>query len=571
MSDFREDGRAAVDWVARYLEGVRDLPVLAQVEPGDIRSQLPASPPDEAEPFAAVLRDLDEILLPGITHWNHPRFFAYFAISGSEPGILAELLIAALNVNGMLWRTSPAATELEELATDWVRQLMGLAEGWHGHIEDSASTSTLAALTAARELRPGGTVVCSEHAHSSVDKAARLLGLPLRKVAADEEFRLRPDALAEVVGEDTAAVVATVGTTSTTAVDPVPAVAELAEQAGAWLHVDAAYAGSAMVCEELRWAFDGVERADSLVVNPHKWLLTPVDCSLLFTRRPEDFRAAFSLVPAYLRTDEEATNLMDYGPALGRRFRALKLWAVIRCFGREGLRRRHPRAPAVGAALRRVGRSRAGLGDRGAGAVLGRVLPPRGLGRGEPGAHRARQRDGRGLPLTDGARRPSRDPTRDREHADDRGRRQPRVAGAARSGPRAGGVVVPERLVVTTTDYHTAGEPFRIVTGGVPPLEGATILEKRRWAAANLDHVRRLLVNEPRGHADMYGCFVVEPDDAGADLGVVFFHNAGYSTACGHGTIALARWAADTGRAKAGKLLVDVPSGRLPVVVGPDR
>jgi aromatic-L-amino-acid decarboxylase len=337
VSDFREDGRAAVEWVARYLEGVRDLPVLAQVEPGDIRAELPASPPDAPEPFSDVLRDLDKILLPGITHWNHPRFFAYFAISGSEPGILAELLIAALNVNGMLWRTSPAATELEELTADWVRQLMGLPEGWHGHIEDSASTSTLAALTAARELRPGGTVVCSEHAHSSVDKAARLLGLPLRRLASDEEFRLRPDALAQAVGEDTAAVVATVGTTSTTAVDPVPAAADLAERAGAWLHVDAAYAGSAMVCEELRWAFEGVERADSLVVNPHKWLFTPIDCSLLYTRRPEALRAAFSLVPAYLRTDEEATNLMDYGPALGRRFRALKLWAVIRCFGREGL------------------------------------------------------------------------------------------------------------------------------------------------------------------------------------------------------------------------------------------
>ncbi len=339
MSDFREDGRAAVDWVARYLEGVRDLPVLAQVEPGEIRAQLPASPPDAAEPFADVLRDLDEILLPGITHWNHPRFFAYFSITGSEPGILAELLIAALNVNAMLWRSSPAATELEELATDWVRQLMGLRDGWHGHIEDSASTSTLAALMAARELRPGGTVVCSEHAHSSVDKAARILGLPLRKVVTDKEFRLRPDALADAVGADTAAVVATVGTTSTTAVDPVPAVADIAEAAGAWLHVDAAYAGSAMVCEELRWAFEAVERADSLVVNPHKWLLTPVDCSLLFTRRPEDLRSAFSLVPAYLRTDEEATNLMDYGPALGRRFRALKLWAVIRCFGREGFER----------------------------------------------------------------------------------------------------------------------------------------------------------------------------------------------------------------------------------------
>jgi aromatic-L-amino-acid/L-tryptophan decarboxylase len=337
VSDFREDGRAAVDWVARYLEGVHELPVLAQVEPGEIRSQLPASPPDEPESFQAVLRDLDEILLRGITHWNHPRFFAYFAISGSEPGILAELLTAALNVNGMLWRTSPAATELEELAADWVRQLMGLPEGWHGHIEDSASTSTLAALTAARELRPGGAVICSEHAHSSVEKAARLLGLPLRKVPADGEFRMRADGLAAAVGEDTATVVATVGTTATTAVDPVPEAAAIANAAGAWLHVDAAYAGSAMVCEELRWAFEGVERADSLVVNPHKWLFTPVDCSLLYTRHPADLRAAFSLVPAYLRTAEEATNLMDYGPALGRRFRALKLWAVIRCFGREGL------------------------------------------------------------------------------------------------------------------------------------------------------------------------------------------------------------------------------------------
>jgi aromatic-L-amino-acid/L-tryptophan decarboxylase len=337
VSDFREDGRAALDWVAGYLEGVRELPVLAAVEPGEVRARLPASPPDRAESFEAVLRDLDEILLPGITHWNHPRFFGYFAISGSEPGILAELLIAALNVNAMLWRTSPAATELEELVLDWVRQLIGLREALHGHIEDTASTSTFAALMAARELRPGGVVLCSEQAHSSVDKAARMLGMPLRKLATDAEFRLRPDALAAAVGEDTAAVVATVGTTSTTAVDPVPAIADLCEQAGVWLHVDAAYAGSAMVCEELRWAVDGVERADSLVVNPHKWMFTPVDCSCFFTRRPEDLRSAFSLVPAYLRTEEEATNLMDYGPALGRRFRALKLWAVIRSYGREGL------------------------------------------------------------------------------------------------------------------------------------------------------------------------------------------------------------------------------------------
>jgi aromatic-L-amino-acid/L-tryptophan decarboxylase len=341
MSDFRADGAAALEWVARYLEGVRDLPVLSRVEPGAVRAALPAAPPDEPEPFAAVLQDLDVVLLPGITHWNHPRFFAYFAISGSEPGILAELLAATLNVNAMLWRTSPAATELEEVMLAWVAQLMGLPEGLHGHIEDTASTSTLAALAAARELRPGGVVLCSDQAHSSVEKAARILGLEARKVVVDDEFRMRPAALAEALEDaEVAAVVATVGTTSTTSVDPVPAIADLAEQAGAWLHVDAAYAGSAMVCEELRWAFQGCDRADSLVVNPHKWLFTPVDCSCLFSRRPEVLRRAFSLVPEYLQSDEDATNLMDYGPALGRRFRALKLWAVIRCYGRSGLQER---------------------------------------------------------------------------------------------------------------------------------------------------------------------------------------------------------------------------------------
>lgn len=337
MNDFRRDATAAVEWVARYLEGVGGLPVLAQVAPGDVRAALPAAPPEGPEPFRAVLDDLDRVLLPGITHWNHPRFFAYFAISGSEPGILAELLAAALNVNAMLWRTSPAATELEELALDWLRQLLGLPDGLHGHIEDTASISTLAALAAARHRRPEGTVLSSEHAHSSVDKAARLLGLTLRKVPVDAEYRMRPDALADLV-EGAAAVVATVGTTSTTSVDPVPEIADLCADAGVWLHVDAAYAGSAAVCPEHRWALAGCEAADSIVVNPHKWLFTPVDCSCLFTRRPDVLRAAFSLVPEYLRTsEEEVTNLMDYGPALGRRFRALKLWAVMRCHGRVGL------------------------------------------------------------------------------------------------------------------------------------------------------------------------------------------------------------------------------------------
>ncbi len=334
---FREDGAVALEWAARYLERVGELPVLAQVEPGDIRAKLPVSPPEQGEPFADVLRDVDEILLPGITHWQSPRFFAYFAVSAAEPGILAELLAATLNSVAFLWRTSPASTELELLTLDWTAQLLGLPQGWHGHIEDTASTSTIAALAAAREATGRNVVVCSEHAHSSVDKAAKLLGMDLRKAPADDEFRLRVDALDLT---DAAAVVATVGTTSSASVDPVPAIADMCAETGAWLHVDAAYAGSAWVCPELRWSQAGVERADSLVVNAHKWLFVPMDCSLLWTSRPEDFRRAFSLVPEYLRTSEEVDSLPDYGPALGRRFRSLKLWAVLRCYGREGLQAR---------------------------------------------------------------------------------------------------------------------------------------------------------------------------------------------------------------------------------------
>src|SRR2546421_829058 len=334
---FREDGAAALDWAARYLEGVGESPVLAQVEPGDIRARLPASPPERGEPFADVLRDLDEILLPGITHWQSPRFFAYFSVSAGEPGILAELLAATLNSVAFLWRASPASTELEAVTLDWAAQLLGLPHGWHGHIEDTASTSTIAALAAAREATGHTVVVCSEHAHSSVDKAAKLLGLELRKTPSDDEFRLRVDALDLA---DAAAVVATVGTTSIASVDPVPAIADACAGAGVWLHVDAAYAGSAWVCPELRWSQAGVERADSVVVNAHKWLFTPMDCSLLWSRKPEALRAAFSLVPEYLRTSDEAESLSDYGPALGRRFRSLKLWTVLRCYGREGLQAR---------------------------------------------------------------------------------------------------------------------------------------------------------------------------------------------------------------------------------------
>ena len=341
MSDFRADGKAALEWVARYLEGVGEQPVLAQVEPGEIRAALPSSPPERGEPFAAVLRDLDRVLVPGTTHWNHPRFFAYFATSGSEPGILAEFLTAALNVNTMVWHTGPAATELEELVLDWTRQLLGLPDGLHGHIEDTASTATIVALAAARELVPGGTVLTSEQANFSVEKAARLVDLEYKPLPVDGEFRLRADAVADEFRRGrVTAVVPTVGTTATTSVDPVPAIADLCASHGAWLHVDAAYAGSAAVCEEFRWAMAGCERADSVVVNPHKWLFTPVDCSCLWTRKPDALLRAFSATPDYLRTTEEnVTNLKDYGPALGRRFRALKLWAVIRCYGREGLQR----------------------------------------------------------------------------------------------------------------------------------------------------------------------------------------------------------------------------------------
>jgi aromatic-L-amino-acid decarboxylase len=329
------DGAATLAWVEDYLERVRDLPVLAQVEPGAIRARLPAHPPEEGEPFSELLRDLDEVLLPGVTHWQSPRFFAYFATCASEPAILAQLLAAGLNNVGILWRTSPALQELEELTLAWLAELLGLPAGWHGQLEDGASISTLAALAAARHARPSDSVVvCSEHAHSSVEKACRLLGLEIRKVRSDEAFRMQPESM-DLSGA--CAVVATVGTTSTTSVDPVAPIASACERRGAWLHVDAAYAGSAMVCPELRWAFEGVDRADSVVVNPHKWLLTAQGCSALWTRRPEVLRDAFSLVPEYLRTPDQVESLSEYGPALGRSFRALQLWAVVRCHGRAGL------------------------------------------------------------------------------------------------------------------------------------------------------------------------------------------------------------------------------------------
>jgi len=338
VSSFREDGALAVDWVASYLERVRDLPVLSQVEPGEIRAGLPTTPPEAPEPFSAVLEDLDRVLMPGLTHWQSPRFFAYFATTASEPGVLAELLIAGLNQVGILWRTSPALQELEELTVDWLRQLVGLPDTFSGHIEDTASTGVLASVIAARSVNPDRNVlVVSEHAHSVGEKAARLLGLELRKVPTDDEFRMRPDLLG---AEDACAVIATIGTTGMASVDPVPEVARRCASAGTWLHVDAAYAGSAAILPELRHHFAGWELADSIGVNPHKWLGVPMDCSVLWTRRLDDFRNAFSLVPEFLRSPDDALNLSEVSIPLGRRFRALKLWAVLRCYGRVGLQER---------------------------------------------------------------------------------------------------------------------------------------------------------------------------------------------------------------------------------------
>lgn len=365
--DFRAAAHRLTDWIADYLEHPSRYPVLARVAPGDVRGALPPSPPEHGESYEAILADFERVILPGITHWNHPGFFAYFAITGSEPGVLAEFLSAALNVQAMLWRTSPAATELEDVTLSWLRQLLGLPDAFEGVIYDTASVSTLHALAAARQVAvadvgrtglagradvPRLGVYCSEHAHSSVDKSVMLLGLgrdALRRIPADAEFAMRADALETSIAEDRAAgvlpvaIVATVGTTSTTSVDPVEAIAAICQRERIWLHVDAAYAGVAALVPDCAWILRGADTADSLVVNPHKWLFTPFDLSALYCRRMDVIREAFSLTPEYLRTSEGEAgvrNLMDTGIQLGRRFRALKLWMVLRHFGVDGLRAR---------------------------------------------------------------------------------------------------------------------------------------------------------------------------------------------------------------------------------------
>src|SRR5213593_1267970 len=361
--EFRRFGHEIIDWIADYFERIEGLPVLAQIEPGELRAQLPETPPQTGESMEAILADVDRLIVPALTHWSHPSFFAYFATSTSAPGIFGELLSAAFDVKSMLWRTSPAATELEEVVLDWLRQMIGLDNGMSGFIYDTASVSSMHAIAAAREgvalrIREEGMsgrndlpllrVYASEQAHSSIEKGIITLGLgqrALRKIPADAEFRMDAKALAAAVEEDKRngflpfCVVATVGTTSTSSIDPVREMAPICEEHSLWLHVDAAYAGSAAVVPELRYILDGCERADSVVTNPHKWLFTPFDLSVLYCRHMDLLKRAFSLVPEYLRTPEQekVRSGSDYGVQLGRRFRALKLWMIIRYFGHEGL------------------------------------------------------------------------------------------------------------------------------------------------------------------------------------------------------------------------------------------
>jgi aromatic-L-amino-acid decarboxylase len=364
-AEFRKHGHAVIDWIADYLDRPEQWPVLPDVQPGELRSALPQSPPLHGEQMDTILEDFQQLIVPATTHWNHPAFMAYFANSSTAAGVLGEALTAALNVNAMLWRTSPAATELEILTLDWLRQMIGLPGEFFGAIADTASSNTLYALAAARELHPElrireqgmigrqdlppVLIYCSEEAHSSVDKAVMTLGFgqnALRKIPTDDKLRLDANALAAALERDRRtgaiplAIVATVGTTSTTAIDPVPVIAGICERERIWLHVDASYGGVAAILPEMRYVLEGCDRADSLVVNPHKWLFTPMDCSVLYTRRPDLLKRAFQHIPDYLVVNDgkDAVNLMDYGVALGRRFRALKLWFVIRHFGVEGLR-----------------------------------------------------------------------------------------------------------------------------------------------------------------------------------------------------------------------------------------
>jgi aromatic-L-amino-acid decarboxylase len=365
---FRREAHRLVDWMADYLSGIERFPVRAQTRPGEIAAGLPPHPPATPEPFEAIMADFERIVLPGITHWQHPHFMAYFPANSSPPSILAEMLTATIAAQCMLWQTSPAATELETRVLDWVRQLIGLPEGFSGVIQDSASSATLCAVLVARERATGWrvdaeglgaapplAVYASDQAHSSVEKAVRIAGLgrrALRPIPSDERFAMRPDALEAAIRADEAAgivpacVVASLGTTGVGACDPLPAIGAVCRRHGIHLHVDAAWAGSALLCPEQRWMIEGIDAVDSFVFNPHKWLLTNFDCSAHFVRDPQALVRTLTVMPSYLmgRETGQVIDYRDWGIPLGRRFRALKLWFVLRCYGVEGLQamlRRH--------------------------------------------------------------------------------------------------------------------------------------------------------------------------------------------------------------------------------------
>lgn len=363
IDELRSSGYKLVDWIAEYLQNIEQLPPLSQISPGEIYNRIPQSPPATGEKMEKIIEDIDNVLLDGITHWNHPGFMAYFNSTSSGPGILAEMLTASLGINGMLWKTSPSFTELESSMMNWFRQMIGLPDLFWGIIYDTASTSSMHAIVSAREqldlgFREKGMsgrmglprlrLYCSEHAHSSIEKGAITIGIGLegvRKITVNDKFEMIPEKLEEAILEDLNegwkpfCVIATVGTTSTTSIDPVNQIAEVCKKHNIWLHIDAAYAGVAAIVPQMRWITNSWDKADSIVINPHKWMFTPMDLSIYYTKKPEVLKKAFSLVPEYLRTqvDHEVDNLMDYGVQLGRRFRSLKLWFIIRYFGVNGL------------------------------------------------------------------------------------------------------------------------------------------------------------------------------------------------------------------------------------------
>ena len=360
--EFRAAAHEVVDWMADYLRDIRDYPVLPNVQPGDTIDALPAQGPEHGEPMETILQDFRNLIVPGMTHWNHPRFHGYFSISASGPGILGEMIAATMNIQHMVWKVGPSPTELEQVTLGWLRQWWGLADDYFGIIHDTASTSSMHAILAARELASPETRLTgqhdrlmlyrSEHAHNSIDKGALAVGIGrdnIRSVPSDENFRMRPAALEALIQQDLAegnhpfCIVATLGTTSAASVDPLPPIAEIARRYNLWLHLDAAYGGPAALLEEHRYILNGSELADSIVINPHKWLFTPVDLSILYTRRPEIMRRALNLetTPAYLATaqHDRALNFSEYSVNLGRRFRSLKLWFVLRYYGREGIQR----------------------------------------------------------------------------------------------------------------------------------------------------------------------------------------------------------------------------------------